>query len=494
MTRLREFPKSHTLTRAALMAGMLMLAYFVAVAPWPMVLGVMLAATGFFLYLRIPWLIWVALAFLLPISSGLRIGRGTGTELVLLAAIVIWFATGVVHRRIDMPAKLPTWPLFLYLLVLLTSSLGASDLTEAAAEVLKWVEFGLILVIVPNAVPTRAGKWLATALLLAAVVQAVWGLYQFFLRVGPEWFLIQGRFMRANGFFRQPNPFGGYMGLMLPVAVSLSMWYWYRLWQGVTWRRNTVPLVCSTAATLLIGAALVASWSRGAWLGALAGLICVMAFWNRATLFALVVAITTAALAALAGMANQAWIPDAIMARLRDLPTYLGGVNVLQLEVNDDNFAVIERVAHWVAALRMWERAPWLGIGPGNYAVVYPEVALPRWPDPLGHAHSIYLNVLAETGLLGLISHILLWTALLIWLIRVILKRPIADRPRALAVGVLGMVAHLTVHSIFDNLYVQGMYLVLAYWFATVALCTATPILTPRPVAAHTMLQPKGDA
>ncbi len=71
---------------------------------------------------------------------------------------------------------------------------------------------------------------------------------------------------------------------------------------------------------------------------------------------------------ALFGAVNPGWIPPSIGARLGDIPAYLGFVDVLSIEVNDENFAIVERIAHWFAALRMWDSSPWLGIGPGNYA------------------------------------------------------------------------------------------------------------------------------
>jgi O-antigen ligase len=130
---------------------------------------------------------------------------------------------------------------------------------------------------------------------------------------------------------------------------------------------------------------------------------------------------------------------------------------------------VIERIAHWVAALRMWEMQPWLGVGPGNYAVVYASVALPRWDDPLGHAHNIYLNVLAETGIVGLLAFGFMWLALGGWVVRQAL-RPRDPFAHALAVGVAGVLAHLAAHSVFDNLFVQGMVVHLAFWLAVVAI------------------------
>src|SRR5690606_20572348 len=150
----------------------------------------------------------------------------------------------------------------------------------------------------------------------------------------------------------------------------------------------------------------------GGWFGAVAGVTVVLACFNRRTALLLGLGILAATVTALLGAINPGWVPAAISARLADIPAYLGLVDVLSLEVNDDNFAIIERVAHWVAAIRMWESAPWLGIGPGNYAAAYPLVAIPRWANPLGHAHNIYLNVLGETGLLGFSAFLVMWSAM----------------------------------------------------------------------------------
>jgi O-antigen ligase len=93
----------------------------------------------------------------------------------------------------------------------------------------------------------------------------------------------------------------------------------------------------------------------------------------------------------------------------------------------------------------------------------------------LGHAHNIYLNVLGETGVLGLAAFVVLWTSFLGWLLRQLRHHlPPQSWSRALAVGVLGMFAHLAVHSFFDNLFVQGMYLQVAFWLGAVAATLPT--------------------
>jgi len=305
--------------------------------------------------------------------------------------------------------------------------------------------------------------------LAAAMTQAGIGLYQFIFRIGPDWFLIQGRFMRASGVFRQPNPYAGYLGLTLPVAISLSFYAVSRFGEEhrrlVAWTR----LVFYPVSAVVIALGLIASWSRGGWLGAIAGAVVVLALYSRRTAGLLAAAAATVALLALGGTLNPAGLPPALTTRIADLPAYFGLGGALDQPITDENFAVIERLAHWVAALRMWELRPWLGVGPGNYAAAYASVALPRWDDPLGHAHNIYLNVLAETGLAGLLAFAAMWLSLGGWVLRQA-WRTRDSFTHALAVGVAGVLTHLTVHSVFDNLFVQGMVIHLALWLVAVAV------------------------
>jgi len=148
--------------------------------------------------------------------------------------------------------------------------------------------------------------------------------------------------------------------------------------------------------------------------------------------------------------------------------------------VTDENFSAIERLAHWLAALRMWEKAPWLGIGPGNYAAAYDSVRLPLWQDALGHAHNLYLNVLAETGVIGLLVFAALWLGLVAWVWR---RRKCGNAwCLALSLGVLGAIAHATVHNIVDNVFVQGNYLHLAL---LVALLSVSCVTESRPSISH---------
>jgi len=152
--------------------------------------------------------------------------------------------------------------------------------------------------------------------------------------------------------------------------------------------------------------------------------------------------------------------------------------------LTNENFALVDRMAHWFAAWSMFNAYPWLGVGIGNYGVVYADFGLPEWPVSLGHAHNFYLNMLAETGLVGLSMYVTLigstlaaaWAA----------ARRATGVWRALALGILGALVALAAHNFFDNLYVHGMNLQFGLLLGMAACLAAKEPGTKAPSREHT--------
>ena len=102
----------------------------------------------------------------------------------------------------------------------------------------------------------------------------------------------------------------------------------------------------------------------------------------------------------------------------------LGGASLGVLALGDAalGFPVLSKFTHvvdtrvslWILAWEMFLDAPWLGHGPHTYRLLYPaylEAAnFPEWVrlDPWGTAvpwaHNLYLELLAERGILGFLS------------------------------------------------------------------------------------------
>src|SRR5690606_31050426 len=144
-----------------------------------------------------------------------------------------------------------------------------------------------------------------------------------------------------------------------------------------------------------------------------------------------------------------------------------------QLATADESgvdMALSGRITIWNAALCMVRQSPVTGVGARGFRTAYPDCdpnpdQLPAWGEgPAFHAHQIVLEVLSETGILGL----LLWLAgaALAWRAWRYADRESRDRARpamlALAVTVFPLNTHLAFYSTFWG----GLTLMLAALYA----------------------------
>jgi len=377
-------------------------------------------------------------------------------QILLGLALAGWAAHSLAQRCIVIP--------FSALLVVVSIYVGASALSLVPAptaslqlglqEIIKWAELGAILVLVAAEARRGRWRWIVAAVLLAGLVQGLIGLWQFQFRgYGPENFIILGNHYRAYGTFEQPNPYAGFLGLIWPLAAGLA---WACLVKARHAKRRAAPLLAAAglagmAAVML--AWLYVSFSRGAWLGAAAAALAMVAALPRRGWLG--VALVGLGLALGLALAINNLLPASLTARLAQVGDFVNVTNVTGIEITADNFAIVERLAHWQAAEGMVRDFPWLGVGVGNYETAYPQYSLINWPMALGHAHMIYLNVLAETGLAGLTAYSVLWLTVLALTVRTIGRTH--GLARGLAVGLLGAWVHLSAHQIVDDLYVNNI-------------------------------------
>lgn len=398
------------------------------------------------------------------------------------------------------PATYKQSPLILALILFLGAVLlSLWDAVGLAAygipELVKWAELILIVLFVkehvasgptrqdvPNsssadtAVGGRRLQWLAVVLLGTGLFQALVGIWQFGLRQeGPEHFrILGGDFFRAYGTFEQPNPYAGYLALTAALGVGVVLeatrtrWMAWFAWIRDRWEGTEHPRVVRGSQPIRLGlylfsgaavgamlVALVASWSRGAWMGFAAAILAMVAAVPRKTAWSVVLVVVL--VVGGVGLYAAGQLPKAFAARLTAFVQDVRLEDVRGVPINDANYAVAERLAHWQAALSMFRHNMWTGVGFGCYEAAYPDFALINWPIALGHAHNIYLNLAAETGLLGLASYLVLWTVVIGQTWRA--TRRARGLARGVAVGLLGAWTHIGVHHFLDNLYVNNVHL-----------------------------------
>ncbi len=388
------------------------------------------------------------------------------TEALVGLVLAAWLVRMIAVREVRFPHPPLLLPLLVFLGAILLSWSNTFSLPYSVKETLKWIEVVALYLFVAATIDRPRARTVIACMLAAGSLQAVVGFYQFFGGVGPEHFVLFGRFMRAAGTFAQPNPFAGYLGLVLPLAYSLLLASFApgeaAKGQAASFVRRGLWTAFYGVALALMGAAMIMSWSRGAWLGLGAAFVVVSVVRSRraAVLFALAVVVLIFVLI----LGSLELLPEFITQRFALVQPYLRVFDVREVEVTAGNWAVVERMAHWQAGWYMFSAHPWLGVGMGNYVPIYPLYALPGWDEPLGHAHNYYLNVAAEAGLVGLSAYLLLWGACFWQAWQTV--RGATGYAQAVATGILGVITHLTVHNLFDNLYVHGMYMHIAILLA----------------------------
>src|SRR5207253_10168180 len=88
-------------------------------------------------------------------------------------------------------------------------------------------------------------------------------------------------------------------------------------------------------------------------------------------------------------------LPAVVADRLVQAWQFIGPFDASRVTPTPENWAIVERMAHWQAAWNMYQASPIVGIGPGGYAGAYPMFRVNDfWIDPLGHAHNLYLNIM----------------------------------------------------------------------------------------------------
>jgi len=116
-----------------------------------------------------------------------------------------------------------------------------------------------------------------------------------------------------------------------------------------------------------------------------------------------------------------------------------------------DDFTAVSRLAIWGGAFTVFSQSPLLGVGFGNLRGLMG--GLLNLPDGwTGDAHNLYLELLAETGVIGF----LIFSALIILALRAALKqmrRAQNDFNKMITVAVFAAICGVLVHGTVDYLF-----------------------------------------
>jgi putative inorganic carbon (hco3(-)) transporter len=353
---------------------------------------------------------------------------------IVLAGTLVRWARG--RERFALPGELVAFGALLVAFV--TATLLASDTAVAASDTIDLVNFtavvAMLMVLLDTTSWLRRAVWAVVAgiglLAVLAIIQQVTKSYGSTYR-GFATVLPSGNAMRSAGPLN-PNPFGQVLASAAVLGFYLA--------------RTEVRRV-------------------GRWLAYAIAAACVLAVvysQSRAALIALlIVALAIGALRgvrlrglALAVCGVIALAPLVLPASLQSRIDALSSAVSANAGTPQDS-SLRGRKSENLTALRMWADHPLVGVGPNNFEGHYEQYAEAIGTDPRPEergAHNLYLESLAETGVIGAAAFAsVLWLALAgSWRAR----RHLRGRDALLAEGVFValcafLICALTLHSAY---------------------------------------------
>jgi O-antigen ligase len=258
------------------------------------------------------------------------------------------------------------------------------------------------------------------ALILAAAIVSLIGLYQYFFT--DDVITAEG-VRRIHGVYGSPNNLGLFLGRIVPILAAVALF-------GRSLRRRAIYGVIALPVTLC----LYLTYSRGAWLLGLPAAFVFLGLMRgkRAALISLLVLLIIV----------LSLLPLIGTERLASLFNTQSGTTFLRLKL-------------WQGSLNMIRDHPLFGVGLDNFLYQYrTRYVLPEaWEElDLSHPHNIVLDYWTRLGVLGVIA--IGWLQLAFFRKALRLYRQLDDRDlKALLLGLMASMVAFLAHGLIDNSY-----------------------------------------
>ena len=396
-----------------------------------------------------------AFAFVFYLNVPVLVAQASGATVVgqlAVALLLLPLVSYVLVRREAIVLTPALGLMVVYLLVIVASSVYGGAEAASSAAVTSFLTEGLVLyLLVTNAVRTpRVLRMVVWALLLAGALMAALSIWQ--QATGTVGSAFGGLAQttdsevskRLAGPIGETNRYAQVLLVLLPLAV-----YAARV------ERRTELRFAAVGAAILILSGVVLTLSRGASVS-----LALLTLAMLAVRFVRVRHILVLG-AVLAGFVLT--VAPSYLDRLESLQGVAGATSADRSAADN---AIRGRATENLAALNVFADHPILGVGPGQffneYSQTYANALDIRFLDTRRRAHNLYLELAADTGLLGLFAFlaIVITTMVQLWRLSRVWAaawRPeYADLARALA---LSLVAYLAT-GIFLQLTFQRYF-----WF-----------------------------
>lgn len=315
-------------------------------------------------------MIWLSITvFAVPFVSTMM------SLLLLICTALSLFLKVAINKNFKLKYfKTNAWVL-MFVLVIGICAVTSISLEESRNIALLMIAFVLSYFVVINTIENeKQFKFILYIFSIAAVITAFYGLYQYMFGdlYSQAWLdkeMFEDIKMRVYSTFENPNVYGEYLILAIPIVVGL-LWTEKGIFKKLFW-------LGSLGVTML---ALALTFSRGCWLGIILaiGLLAIMI--DRRFILLGIVALLFLPFV----------LPESIINRFLSIG-------------NMGDSSTSYRVYIWMGTLAMLADYWFSGIGLGitSFNTIYPIYSYNNISAP--HSHNLYLQLVVEFGIVGLI-------------------------------------------------------------------------------------------
>ncbi len=356
-------------------------------------LDILLLSVVFFTPLSVP---------LKELISGLSFDMNLPTEPLLFGVLVLFILKVVGNRGFDKqvlrhPVSIAIYfYLFWMLLTCLTSTMPLVSLKYWLSKVWFLAAFYFMANILFRNIKNYywfVGLYTAAFMVVIA--------YAWYRHLGYGFYDQQAAHFVMNPFYKDHTSYGAMLAFFVPLLAGFSF---HKEYKGIY---RFWAFICLS----IVFAALILSYTRAAWLSLVVGVgVWVIMklkirfrplFITFLTVLAILLVFQTRILMFLERNDQES---------SANLSTHISSMTNVTSDASN-----LERINRWSCAIRMFEEKPVLGWGPGTYMFQYAPFQLTQDrtiistnSGDMGNAHSEYLGALSESGILGMLSFILL--------------------------------------------------------------------------------------
>lgn len=328
----------------------------------------------------------------------------------------------------------------LFAIVMLVSAIFSFARLNSMKIYMVYLAFMLGYFVFTNTIISKKDLYsFLTLSVISAFFVALYGVYQyvFGFAEGSTWIdteMFSDIQTRVVSTFENPNVLGEYLLLMIPVAAAF-------LWSAPKKYNQFINLV----ALSVLGLCMIFTYSRGNWLGLIAAIIIFISFYDRKFIYAGIILAVISPLI----------VPESIINRF--------------LSIGDTtDTSTSYRVYIWFGTISMLKDYWLCGIGLGSEAfnMIYPRYSYASIVAP--HSHNLYLQIIAENGILGII----VFLGMMITYFKDIISC-VSARKRSIVKAILialmsGMAGYL-VQGAFDNVWYNYRIVMMFFMFLAIS-------------------------